>query len=216
MNAKTQQAQLAGRPTQPRETLNGAQRGMLAVEVNPPGADAAGPSADGLADPVLEFVASDATLDRTGEIIQAAGWRLENYRRNPVFQNAHNYGDVRHTLGRAIAVEVRDNRLWLRVRFAAEVNPCARLAYELYRRGFLNAVSVGFLPLRWENGSERTPWRRRFLEQELLEVSAVAVPANPNALMISAVNNDELGRALLRMREVAAKLKSEIRNPKSE
>src|SRR5262245_48544557 len=35
----------------------------------------------------LDFIASDETLDRTDEIISATGWRLEAYRRNPVFQN---------------------------------------------------------------------------------------------------------------------------------
>src|SRR5205807_4748313 len=41
--------------------------------------------------PVLDFVASDETLDRGEEIISATGWRLEAYRQNPVFQNAHQY-----------------------------------------------------------------------------------------------------------------------------
>ena len=60
----------------------------------------------------------------------------------------------------------------------------ARIAYGLYRGHFLNAVSVGFLPIRWENGGENSPWRRRHLEQELVEVSAVGIPANPDALQM--------------------------------
>src|ERR1043166_1789643 len=36
--------------------------------------------------PILDFIASDETLDRCGEIISAGGWRLASYRRNPVFQ----------------------------------------------------------------------------------------------------------------------------------
>lgn len=147
-----------------------------------------GPGTDdpaaGAREPVIDFTASDETLDRAGEVIVAGGWRLENFRRNPVFQNAHNYGNVLHTLGRALTAEVREGRLFLRVLFATEINPVARLAYEMYRAGFLRAVSVGFVPVRWENGGEHTPYRRRFLEQELLEVSAVAVPANPNALAL--------------------------------
>src|SRR2546425_1007044 len=42
----------------------------------------------------LDFVSSSECLDRYDEIISADGWRLENYRRNPVFQNAHQYGDI--------------------------------------------------------------------------------------------------------------------------
>ncbi len=50
--------------------------------------------ADEASTATLDFVASTATLDRYHEIIEPTGWRLESYRRNPVFQNAHNYGDI--------------------------------------------------------------------------------------------------------------------------
>lgn len=136
----------------------------------------------------LDFLASNETLDRYGEVLSAEGWRLEHYRRNPVFQNAHQYGDVLFTLGRALITEVRqiDGRpgLFQRIEFAVDANPLARIAYDLYRGGFLNAVSVGFLPIRWEEGTERTPYRRKYLEQELIEVSAVGIPANPEALRL--------------------------------
>jgi hypothetical protein len=142
---------------------------------------------------ILDFVASTATLDRYHEIIEPAGWRLDSYRKNPVFQNAHNYGDILFTLGKALSTDVRTigngQALCQRIQFATEVNPVARIAYGLYKGGFLNAVSVGFIPLRWEDGgstaSQSAPApRRRYLEQELLEVSAVAIPANPDALAL--------------------------------
>src|SRR5437879_3625162 len=57
--------------------------------------------------PVLDFIASSEALDRYNEIITADGWRLDNYRRNPVFQNAHQYGDIIFTLGKALITEVR-------------------------------------------------------------------------------------------------------------
>ncbi len=140
--------------------------------------------------PCLDFVASTGCVDRYQEVIEPSGWHLENYLRNPVFQNAHQYGDVLYTLGRALITEVRDvgdgrKGLFQRIEFATEANPVARVAYGLYAGGFLSAVSVGFVPLRWEEGSEKTPFRRRYIEQELLEVSAVAVPANPEALALA-------------------------------
>ena len=138
---------------------------------------------------VLDFVASTDALDRFGEIISPAGWRLESYRENPVFQNAHQYGDIIFTLGKALVTEVREvagrPALFQRVEFAVEVNPLARVAYGLYQGGFLNAVSVGFIPLRWENGTAESGFHRRYLEQELLEVSAVPIPANPQALQLA-------------------------------
>ena len=150
----------------------------------------------GASSSVLDFISSTATLDRYHEVIEPAGWRLDSYRKNPVFQNAHNYGDILFTLGKALFTEVRavgnGQALCQRIQFATEVNPVARIAYGLYKGGFLNAVSVGFIPLRWEDGGKGaavdqaaapTP-RRRYLEQELLEVSAVAIPANPDALAL--------------------------------
>jgi len=152
---------------------------------------------------VLDFIASDDTLDRYGEILEPTGWRLDNYRRNPVFQNAHQYGDILFTLGKALVTEVRevaghDGRvrlaLYQRTEFAVEANPLARIAYALYQGKFLNAVSVGFIPLRWQDASSSPssssssssspPVRRRYLEMELLEVSAVGIPANPSALQL--------------------------------
>jgi hypothetical protein len=170
-------------------------RTLLQVDVAAPsGEEARGASSSA----VLDFVSSTATLDRYQEIIEPSGWRLESYRRNPVFQNAHNYGDILFTLGKALVTEVRTvgagQALCQRIEFATEVNPVARIAYGLYSGGFLNAVSVGFIPIRWEvpdgtNGSNGTPGtaslpRRRYVEQELLEVSAVAIPANPDALAL--------------------------------
>src|SRR5512145_1422723 len=167
-------------------------RALLEVEVR----EAAGSSADGGEAATLDFIASTATLDRYREIIEPAGWRLDSYRRNPVFQNAHNYGDILFTLGKALSTEVRTigngAALCQRIQFATEINPVARIAYGLYKGGVLNAVSVGFIPLRWEDppspgyggqAAESAP-RRRYLEQELLEVSAVAIPANPDALAL--------------------------------
>ena len=143
----------------------------------------------------LDFISSDETLDRYQEVISASGWKLANYQRNPVFQNAHQYGDIIFTLGRALITEVRGGRtstsspyLFQRIQFATDANPMAKIAYALYRGKFLNAVSVGFVPIRWEDppssSSSSSSVRRRYLEQELLEVSAVGIPANPNALAL--------------------------------
>jgi len=144
-------------------------------------------------EPIIEFIASDETVDRAGEIINAKGWLLDNYKANPVFQNSHQYGDIIFTIGRTEEIETRtdlrgNNYLYQRVRFAVEENPFAKVAYELYRGGFLNAVSVGFKPIKWIEGEKAAPARRVFIEQELIEVSAVSIPANQNALAIAAKN----------------------------
>ena len=169
---------------------NGLRAGLQTEIVSSGAAPSAGtshtPAAPGRA--ILEFISSTGALDRYQEIISPAGWRLEHYRRNPVFQNAHQYGDIIFTLGKALVTEVREvsgrAALYQQIEFAVEANPMARLAYGLYKGKFLNAVSVGFIPLRWENGGGEAGYRRKHLEQELLEVSAVGIPANPEALQL--------------------------------
>ena len=48
--------------------------------------------------PIIEFRSSDETLDRYNERITVSGWKLDNYRKNPVVQNAHNYASVSDTI----------------------------------------------------------------------------------------------------------------------
>ena len=141
----------------------------------------------------MDFRSSDATLDRYREVISVSGWKLDSYRKNPVVQNAHSYWSQADTIGRSLITEVRGDHLFQRIQFAVDENPMAKLAYGLYKGGFLNAVSVGFIPLRWEDfppasssssSSSSSSIRRKYLEQELLEVSAVSIPANPNALTL--------------------------------
>ena len=197
-----------GRPglrgTMPVEVRDPVQSGKDAFHRVPdlvPG-EASSTTPDTSCNSCLDFVSSDETLDRCDEIIVASGWKLGSYQRNPVFQNAHQYGDIIFTLGRALITEIRSGPpreaprgpstinsqpstyLFQRIQFATDINPMAKIAYGLYRGKFLNAVSVGFIPLRWENGGDSKAYSRKYLEQELLEVSAVAIPANPSALAL--------------------------------
>jgi hypothetical protein len=211
-------------------------RGGLKIDIREPASPSDPSIQQSTNPPILDFIASDETLDRYDEIISASGWKLNNYRRNPVFQNAHQYGDIIFTLGKALITDVRQlesphsdaphaprstSCLYQRVLFATDVNPMARIAYGLYKGKFLNAVSVGFIPLRWENGdgsedgtrsasargAGSKPYCRRYLEQELLEVSAVGIPANPEALQLGlkagAIEKVDLRDTLELLRQVA-------------
>jgi HK97 family phage prohead protease len=143
----------------------------------------------------LQFVASTGGVDRYGEVIEPTGWVLDSFRQNPVFLNSHRYRDVGDTLGKVVACAVRDvvlrggdeplPALVIEVDFAALVNPLAKLAYDLYAGGYLNAVSVGFIPLEWRDMEGKNGIYRVYLRQELLEVSAVGVPANPDCLVLN-------------------------------
>ena len=129
----------------------------------------------------LTFVLSTDDVDRHGDVVSADGWRLEAYLRNPVLLWAHDY---RHpAIGRAVSVWTEPHRLLAKMEFAPTA--FAQEVASLYACGFQWGVSVGFRPIRWE---ERRDSRTgaylglHYLEQELLEVSAVPVPANRQAL----------------------------------
>lgn len=134
-----------------------------------------------LGDFEIEMIGSTAAVDRDGEILKVDGWDLKNYKKNPVILASHNYYEP--AIGRAKNVKLVDGKLVFKIEFPEEgVNPMADIYRKLYKSGFMTASSVGFIPLEWVDGkSDREP-RRTFIKQELLELSLVSVPANPQAI----------------------------------
>jgi HK97 family phage prohead protease len=134
------------------------------------------------------FIASDESVDRYGDVVMQDGWDLKAFRRNPVFLWMHNQD---RPIGTVKPIEVADGRLMATVKFYdAGDSPLSDFLWRLVKKRKLNAVSVGFSvksadayeAIRDEN--DRVTGYR-FLEQELLELSLVAVPANPNALQVA-------------------------------
>jgi prohead serine protease len=78
-----------------------------------------------------------------------------------------------------------------------EIHPLAGMVADLIDHGFLKSVSVGFVPKEWEEREdvEYDGWfpPLHFIEQELIELSVVSVPANPAALLVT----NALGREQL-------------------
>lgn len=149
--------------------------------------------AEALADIVEEdrtarFIASDATVDRYGDVVEPRGWDLANFRRNPVFLWMHSQYQP---IGTIKKIGVEDGALMATVRFYDPGD--SKIADDLWRlvkKKKLRAVSVGFTV----KGAEDYEYIRddadrvtgiRYLRQELLELSLVSVPANPNALQVA-------------------------------
>jgi HK97 family phage prohead protease len=123
---------------------------------------------------ILEGVFSTSDKDRHGDIVEQA-WDLMNYKKNPVILNSHRYNDALDVVGKATDIYVKDGKLQGKIKFAVKENPIAKTIFEMYAGGFLKAFSVGFMPKKFDNDG-------KILESELLEISAVAVPANAMAL----------------------------------
>lgn len=132
----------------------------------------------------LEFVLSDATVDRYGDIVDPAGWLLANFRKNPIALFGHSGG---FPIGTWSNIRVEGEKLIGRLNLAAK-GTSARLdeIISLVEQGILRAVSVGFRPLKSEPIDAEKPWgAQRYIKQELLETSLVSVPANPAALAVA-------------------------------
>lgn len=136
----------------------------------------------------VQFTISKEVVDRDGDILRAGGVDFTNYMKNPVFLPFHNSHDF--PLGKVTKFWVEGNAVKAIVYFptleelssdpknASEKAKLVDFTYYAYKTGLLNAVSVGFIPLEWtetKTGFDITKW-------ELLEFSAVAVPANQDAI----------------------------------
>ena len=137
-------------------------------------------------DDTMTFIGSTEDIDRDGEVIRASGWDLKNFKKNPVVLFGHNHFAL--PIGKSLETWVDDDKLKFKVKFASEeANPLAGSVKKLIKEGIIKSTSVGFIPKKWEDGDTQDPKgpRRIYTKQELLELSIVPIPANPNAVLTS-------------------------------
>lgn len=152
------------------------------------------------ADGLVEYIASDATLDSYHESILPTGWRFNLLKKNAPFVDSHDYYSIDKLLGRVVAARVEGGQLVETVQWAKDIqeHKLAQLGWKMTLGGFLRAVSVGFRVIKsvsphdqgW-NGAvaeaglpteEAAKCRRIFVEQEQIELSACVIGANPAAV----------------------------------
>lgn len=138
----------------------------------------------------VTFVASDDSVDSAGTVLNQDNWDLRRFNANGIIGYQHKvYGGWDDTdnpdnvIGKGVAY-VEDRKLMVDITFEpADINPLAEKIYQKIMFGSLRAVSVGFLPVgRGKFGEGADAETYYFAGQELLEVSVVNIPANPNAL----------------------------------
>jgi hypothetical protein len=150
---------------------------------------------------IVEYTASDETLDCHREIVLASGWRFTRFQKNAPFVDSHDYSTIRNLLGKVITFRVEGNALIERVQYSLEPDTLALWAFKMVRDGFLKAVSVGFQPVRAVSKWDTNPGAFMaaiaaqkldaqtaaavhviYQEQEQIELSQCVLGANPNAL----------------------------------
>lgn len=127
-----------------------------------------------LGDGVHVFVASTAGAKRDGLLLEMGGGHLDHYTANPVFLWAHDYRGQRLPIGRTEKLQLTKTKLRAQVRFDLS-DPFAVEAERKYAEGYLNAVSVGWMPIKMDGP--------KVLEWDLLDISGVPVPGDPDALI---------------------------------
>lgn len=157
---------------------------------------------------IFEVIASSGKVDRMGDTIDPNGWYLNNYKKNPVLLWSHSTGGMFGSV--AVPPVAKATKVWvenkkeLRIKGEWADTSFAQELRTLVEGGFLNAVSVGFQPLKedakgameidgkmYSRATEAeieksiydNDFGQKFTKQELLEVSWVSVPALPQALV---------------------------------
>ena len=158
----------------------------------------------------FKVVASDETTDRVGEVIKVTGRELENYRKNPIILFWHKYSDMDDIIWKATNVYIEWSQLIVEWTFASTYS--AQTVRKLYDEWVLKTVSVGFI------AKERDANDRNIITRaELLELSFVPVPCNPNALTLwKEVLEDLISKGFIIKNEEEPKDEEEAGNPNEE
>lgn len=140
-------------------------------------------------------IASSAVEDRQGEIVNVDGWDLKNFKKAPRLLWAHDHtepaiGKVTKTWYEGVG---KAKKLMFEAIFQ-DVTEKARAIKQLVQDGFINTFSVGFKPLEIDGNV--------ITKSELLEISVVNVPANPEAMMLAYKSLKDAGVAEKVIKEV--------------
>jgi len=133
----------------------------------------------------MEFVLSDETPDRMGDVIVSTGWQLDNFKKNPIALFNHR---ADFPIGKWQNLRIDKGALRGHLQLApAGTSDRIDEIRKLIEADILRAVSVGFRPVESQarKGAGDVVLGETFAKQELVETSLVSVPANPNALAVA-------------------------------
>ena len=126
----------------------------------------------------IEGIASTSVMDRQNEIVSVDGWELKAFKKAPRLLWAHDHTEP--AIGKVTKIFFDGEGKKKSLKFEAvfqDVTEKARAIKKLVEDGFINTFSVGFKALEAEGDT--------ITKQELLEISVVNVPANPDAMLLA-------------------------------
>lgn len=134
-------------------------------------------------------IASEEVADRDGDVISIDGWDLKNFKANPVLMWLHMMDGHMLPIGKANNIGVKTVNGKKKLLFEPdfhEITEMGKTVKRMFEEGYLRTFSVGFQPKEWtklSNDGEFPP-RYKYTKQELVEISAVPIPALPTATII--------------------------------
>lgn len=147
------------------------------------------------------FLAKTGSPDRNGGRQDVTGWQLDTYAKNPIVVLNHNWLSL--PVGRARAW-TEESGLMAAVQFAD--TPEARQVEQLVSQGFLRGISAGYIPLEYQPVRNKDGWPIGIhsSKQELVELSIVTIPADPQALRVAGLNLPPIWDHLSELAQAAA------------
>ena len=133
---------------------------------------------------LISAVVSTEDVDRDGDIVRQNGWDLTHFSTHPILLSSHNYRGLTNQIGEWTQMKVEGTELVGEAKYyIGEGNEEADWGFKLASKGRA-AFSVGFVPdmSKAKQIEDNGNLSYEFQGQELLEVSQVTVPSNPQAL----------------------------------
>lgn len=128
-------------------------------------------------------VLSTSSEDRHGDIVEQE-FVLTFFKKNPVMLDSHRYDSIMRIIGKWVGISTKTGKLEADADFFEE-NELGLLARKGVEDGYINAVSIGFMPLEFDN-------KGKILKSELLEASLVGVQANRDTTFQNEVNKEDV------------------------
>ena len=137
-------------------------------------------------DRVIEFIATSEIIDYDGEIIKTEGLDIKGIKKNKSFLWSHKQGDL--PVGKIISIKKDGKDVIGKAQLTSEEEyPFGYTVYKLIRGGYINNVSMSFIPdySTVEYKDIKGKQVRIINNSTLLEISAVNIGANKNAMITS-------------------------------
>lgn len=144
----------------------------------------------------IVHVISVEVSDRYGDIVRSDGMDKSAYEKNPVVLYGHSHKGF--PVGRSLwqkATTLSNGKRGIIAKTQFADTEEGKVTYKLWRDGYLNAASIGFIPKSYDAMIDNGEFKGYDIKGwELLEYSIVPVPANQEALRLAL---DEFGDNLV-------------------